>query len=133
MWKRYCRSLEEEREREREGLEGYGRPVLLGVPPPPLPPLPPPPVPTHETRPEGVEWKVVGAEKDGGKGMEVDITAPPVITEVRQTEKALETPGDGMEVLWDAKMEEDLASENSTDSEMVLIEHKDKGKEREHL
>ena len=99
---------------------------MLGVPPPP-----PPPVPTHETRPEGVKWKVGGIEKE--KGMEMDITSPPISTQVPQTEKALETPGDGMEVLWDAKMEEDLASENSTDSEMVLIEHKDKGKEREHL
>ena len=127
MWKRYCRSLEEERERERVGLEGYGSPVLLGVPPPPLPPPPPPPVPTHETRPEtGPE----GVEKE--KGMEVDVIPPPISTQIPQTEKTLEMPKDGMEVLWDAKMEEDLASENSTDSEMVLIEHKDKGKEREH-
>ena len=90
-------------------------------------------MPTHETRPEGAEWKVEGVEKDSEKGMEVDITAPPISTQAPQMEKTLETPGDGMEVLWDAKMEEDLASENSTDSEMVLIEHKDKVKESEHL
>ncbi|KAK7686710.1 hypothetical protein QCA50_010310 [Cerrena zonata] len=105
LWKRYCECLEEDEKVKKVNMLGYGVPQ------------PPPPVPTHN-RPE------VGEQSMGEKGEKVVV---PKAVETKTSEvKNVE------EVEEDMNMEgDDEASENSTDSEMVVVEHNDKGKEKE--
>lgn len=72
-----------------------------------------PPVPTHN-RPAG--------EKQAEQVMN---TVETQITDMKEWPATVE-------VKQDIKMEDGDASENSTDSEKVVVEHKDKGKEKEH-
>lgn len=102
LWKRYCDSLEEGVKVNKVNMLGYG------VPPPP------PPVPTHN-RPE------VGEQVEKSEKVEVPVETKSSEVEVKKVEEVKE----------DVNMGDDEASVNSTDSEMVVIEHQDKGKEKE--
>lgn len=102
LWKRYCEFLEEEKGRNESHLKGYGSAVVMA-----------PPVPTHN-RPAG--------EKQAEQVMN---TVETQITDMKEWPATVE-------VKQDIKMEDGDASENSTDSEKVVVEHKDKGKEKEH-